>query len=80
MLEAKDQGHKRKCSQKKGSLKNLFRRSPKKKRLQKFFWAFSKKNVFEKKFQAIYKILMRSFAAKDFKMCPQGRHRGLHLC
>ena len=44
MLEAKakDQGHKRKCSQKKKrSSKNLFRRSPKQKSLQKFFQAFS---------------------------------------
>ena len=45
MLEAKDQGHKRKCS-------------PKKKRSsQKFFWRSPQKNVFQKIFQALHKIL-----------------------
>ena len=45
MLEAKDQGHKRK-------------RSPKKKRsLQKFFWRSPQKNVFQKIFLALHNIL-----------------------
>ena len=45
MLEAKDQGHKRKCSpKKKRSSQNFFKHSP-------------QKNVFEKIFQALPKIL-----------------------
>ena len=36
MLEAKDQGHRCKCSPKKEIFKHFFRRSPKKKGLQKF--------------------------------------------
>ena len=48
MLEAKakDQGHKRKCSPKK-----------KKKSSQKFFRQSPQKNVFQKIFQALHKIL-----------------------
>ena len=46
MLEAKDQGHKRKCSPKKK------KRSP-----QKFFKRSSQKNVYQKIFQALHKIL-----------------------
>ena len=45
MLEAKDQGHKRKCSPKQ------------KKVFTKIFQAISKKKVFTKIFQAPYKIL-----------------------
>ena len=44
MLEAKDQGHKRKCSPKKRSSQKFFKRSP-------------QKNVFQKIFQALHKIL-----------------------
>ena len=44
MLEAKDQGHKRKCSPKKMPSQKFFRRSP-------------QKNVFQKIFQALHKIL-----------------------
>ena len=44
MLEAKDQGHKRKYSPQKRSSKFFFRRSP-------------EKNVFQKFFQALHKIL-----------------------
>ena len=44
MLEAKDQGHKRKCSPKKRSSQKFFKRSP-------------QKNVFKKIFQALHKIL-----------------------
>ena len=46
MLEAKDQGHKRKCSTKK------IKRSS-----QKFFKRSPQKNVFQKMFQALHKIL-----------------------
>ena len=58
MLEAKakDQGHKRKCSPKS---QKFFRRSPKKKKRssQKFFYRSPQKNVFQKIFQALQKIL-----------------------
>ena len=66
MLEAKakDQGHKRKCSPKKKKKtkkrpsKKFFWRSPKKKRSsQKFFKRSLQKNVFQKIFQALHKIL-----------------------
>ena len=72
MLEAKDQGHKRKCSpksqkffrrspkkkKKKRSSQKFFRRSQKKKRSsQKFFLRSPQKNVFQKIFQALNKIL-----------------------
>ena len=67
MLEAKakDQGHKRKCSpkkKKKRSSQKFFRRSQKKKKKkkrssQKFFKRSSLKNVFQKIFQALHKIL-----------------------
>ena len=58
-LEAKDQGHKRKCSpKKKRSSQKFFRRSPKKKRSsQKFFKRSPRKNVFQKIFQALHRIL-----------------------
>ena len=46
MLEAKDQGHKRKCSPKK-----------KKRSSQKFFKQSPQKNVFQKIFQALHEIL-----------------------
>ena len=63
MLEAKakDQEHKRKCSQKKKkkrSSQKFFRRSQKKKRSsQKFFKRSPQKNVFQKIFQTLHKIL-----------------------
>ena len=59
--KAKDQGHKRKCSpKKKKSSQKFFKRSQKKKRkkvLQKFFKRSPQKNVFQKNFQALHKIL-----------------------
>ena len=58
--EAKDQGHKRKCSPKKRSSQKFFRRSQKKKKkkvFKKFFQAISTKKVFQKIFQALHKIL-----------------------
>ena len=61
MLEAKDQGCKRKCSpkKKKRSSQKFFRRSPKKKKkgLHKNFSSDLHKNVFQKIFQALHKIL-----------------------
>ena len=55
MLEAKDQGHKRKCSPKS---QKFSRRSPKKKRSsQKFFKRSPQKHVFQKIFQALHNIL-----------------------
>ena len=64
-LEAKDknaqsqgQGHKRKCSPKKGLLKNFSGDLKIKKRSsQKFFRRSPQKNVFQKIFQALHKIL-----------------------
>ena len=58
--KAKDQGHKHECSpkKKKRSSRKFFRRSPKKKRSsQRFFKRSSQKNVFQKIFQALHKIL-----------------------
>ena len=58
MLKAKDQGHKCKCSPKKRSSQKFFRRSQEKKRSsQKFFKRSSQKNVFQKVFQALHRIL-----------------------
>ena len=54
MLEAKDQGHKRECSPKK---KGLHKNLKKKKSSQKFFKRSPQKNVFQKIFQALHKIL-----------------------
>ena len=63
----------------------------KKRSSQKFFRQFPQKNVFQKIFQALHKILtiqkivlsssrgqaaFRGLEAKDFKMCPRGRPRG----
>ena len=64
-LEAKDriargqgQGHKRKCSPKKKSLhKNFSGDLEKKRSSQKFFKRSPRKNVFQKIFQALHKIL-----------------------
>ena len=63
MLEAKakDQGHKRKCSPKKKGLHKNFlgdiQKKKKKRSSQKFFKRSPRKNVFQKIFQAIHKIL-----------------------
>ena len=62
MLEAKakDQGHKRKCSPKKKRFsQKFFKRSQKKKKRfsQKFFKRSPQKNVFQKIFQPLHKIL-----------------------
>ena len=78
MLEAKakDQGHKRKCSPKKKSSKNFFRRSPKKRSSKIFFRRFPVTNVFQNFFQAIYKIS----AIQEKVLClsrGQGNFQGL---
>ena len=60
MLEAKDQGHKRKCSpkKKKQGLHKIFSGDLQKKRSsQKFFKRLPQKNVFQKIFQALHEIL-----------------------
>ena len=59
MFEAKDQGHKRKCSPKKKGLHKTFLSDLKKKKRssQKFFKRSPQKNVFQKIFQALHKIL-----------------------
>ena len=62
MLEAKDQGHKRKCSptKKKKVFTKFFQAISKKKKKrfsQKFFSRSPQKNVFRKIYQALYKIL-----------------------
>ena len=60
MLEAKDQGHKRKCSPKKKNNKvftKIFQAISKKKKKKVFTKIFLQKNVFQKIFQALHKIL-----------------------
>ena len=62
MLEAKDQGCKRKCSPKKKKKKGLHKNflgdlKKKKKGLHKNFSSDLHKNVFQKIFQALHKIL-----------------------
>ena len=83
---SRGQGHK--CSPKKKKKKkvftNIFLATSKKKRSsQKFFKRSPQKNVFQKIFQALHKILTiqkivlsssRGLEAKDFKMCPRGLH------
>ena len=60
MLEAKDQGHKRKCSPKKKGLRKNFSgdlQKQKKRSSQTFFKRSPQKNVFQKIFQALRRIL-----------------------
>ena len=61
MLEAKEQGHKRKCSPKKKKVfTKIFQaisKKEKKRSSQKFFKQSPQKNVFQKIFQALHKIL-----------------------
>ena len=59
MLETKDQGHKRKSSPKKKVFTKIFPGDlqKKKKSSQKFFKRSPQKNVFQKSFQALHKIL-----------------------
>ena len=62
MLEAKDQGHKRKCSAKKKVFTKIFQaiseKNKKKGLHKKFSGDLHKKNVFQKIFQALHKILL----------------------
>ena len=72
--KAKDQGHKRKCSlKKKRSSQKFFKRSQKK----KFFFKRSpQKNVFQKNFQALHKILtIQKIVLSSSR--GQGNFRGL---
>ena len=55
-VKAKNQGHRRKCSPKKG-LQNFFSGVLQKKVFKQFFQAISKKKIFKNFFQVIYKIL-----------------------
>ena len=61
MLEAKDQGHKRKCFPKKKVFTKIFQAIPpppkKKRSSQKFFKRSPRKHDFQKIFQALHKIL-----------------------
>ena len=58
MLEAKDQGHKCKCSpKKKKGLQKFFSGDLQKKVFTEIFQAISTKNVFQTIFQALHKIL-----------------------
>ena len=87
-------GQGQECSRPRPRTKDTKRKcSPKKKKRssQKFFKRSPLKNVFQKIFQALHKILtfqkivlsssrgqanFRGLEAKDFKMCPRGRPRG----
>ena len=90
MLEAKakDQGHKCKCSpKKKGLHQNLLgdlQKNKKKRSSQKFFRRSPQKNVFQKIFQVLHKILtiqkiLLSSSREQANFRGQGRLRGLHL-
>ena len=73
MLEAKDQGDKRKCSPKKKIFKIFFQAISKKKSLQKFFQAFSnKKRLLKSFFRAIYKI-----STIQKRCCPRAEDRAI---
>ena len=91
MLEAKDQGHKRKCSPKKnglhknlsGNLQKIKNKKIKNKRSsQKFFRRSPEKNVFQKLFQALHKIstiqkivLSSSQGQNNFRVLQASRSR-----
>ena len=89
MLEAKDQGHKRKCSPKKKVFTKTFQAISQKKRSPKNF-SSTPQNFNNSKISAVLEPRTGQFSrtvgleakAKDFKMCPrgQGRPQGLHLC
>ena len=84
MLEAKDQGHWRKCSPKKKVIKIFFRRSLRKRSSQilcKVFGVFQR-NFYDSKNSAVLGREQGNFRrfvgfeakAKDFKMCLRGLH------
>ena len=79
--KAKDQGHKRKCSEKKRSSKFFFRRSPVKNVFQNFFSGdlqnfnnSKKKAVLEPRTGQFLRPWGLEAKAKDFKMCPRELH------
>ena len=86
MLEAKakDQGHKCKCFPKKKGLKNFFCIDLQKNGLEKHFSA-DLQNFNHSKNSAVLDPRTGQFSrtlgfeAKDLKMCPRGRPKGLHL-
>ena len=92
MLQTKDQGHKRKCPPKK-DLQKFFSNDLHKKRSKNFFAAdlqnFNhstnsavlepRTGQFSRTWGFEAKDLSFKAKAKDFKMCPLGRPRGLHL-
>ena len=71
MLEAKDQGHKRKCSpkKKKRSSQKFFRRSQKKRSSQKFFWRSPPKKRSSQKF--FRRSPKKKGLYKNFSSAPQ---------
>ena len=92
MLEAMDQGYKRKCSPKKKIFTKIFQALSRKKRFPKNFsgapQTFNNSNtvVLESRNGQFsrtsgFEVKDLTFEAKDFKMCPRGqaRPRGLHL-
>ena len=84
MLEANDQGHKRKCSQKKKVIENFFQAISKKRSSQIFrkISCVFPRNFYDSKNSAVLdrgQGYFRRFVgfeakAKDFKMCPRGLH------
>ena len=77
MLEAKDQGHKWKCSpKKKSSSKKFFRRSQKKNLQKKIFQAFSTKKRLLKFFSGVRQNLNNSKKVLSSSQ-GQGNFRGL---
>ena len=74
MLEAKDQGHKRKCfPKKKRSSQNFFRQSPKKKVFTKIFQAISTKKRFPKYFSSAPQNFINSKNSAVLKPRPRPR-------
>ena len=85
MLEAKDQGHRRKCSPKKKVIKIFLQAISKKKVFANFpqgFWRFPIRNFYDSKNSAVLGRGQGNFRrfvgfeakAKDFKMCSRGLH------
>ena len=84
MLEAKDPGHRRKCSTKKKVIKNFFQAISKKRSLQIFRKDLDvfQRNFYYSKNSAVLRRGLGNFRtfvgfeanAKDFKLCPRGFH------
>ena len=75
-VKAKDQGHKRMCSQKKGLQKKFSGDLQKKRFSEKNFRRSPEKNVFQKNFQALHKLLTTQKIVL-FSSRGQGHFRGL---